>query len=96
MFVRLAMFEVRPEAVEDFIGATLGHVASSRSEKGISRFEFYRGEEPNHYLLFIQFESEEARSLHFETEHIKQWRSRILPLLAKPIGLSTYFPIEQP
>lgn len=95
MFIRLATFEVRPDALEDFRTATLRHAARSRSEEGVGRFEFYRGEASKQFLLFIEFENEEARTRHFETSSIKEWRSTILPMLTKPIHVLTYVPIEE-
>lgn len=94
MLVRIAKFEVKPDALEAFKAATLRHADTSRLEDGVGRFEFYKGEEPNRFVLFIQFESEEARARHFETHHIKEWRSQVLPMLTKPIDVSTYFPVE--
>lgn len=94
MLMRIARFEVRPEAVQSFKAETLTHVAHSQAEQGVQRFEFYEEEGENRFLLLIHFEAPEARDEHFGTGHYRAWRDQITPMLAKPIEGLTCFPVK--
>jgi len=95
MLMRIARFEVMPDTVQGFEAATLTHVAHSQAEPGVHRFEFYEEEGENRFLLLIHFDSPEARDEHFTTDHYREWREQITPMLAKSIEGLTCFPVKR-
>ena len=48
-------------------------------DKGCERYEWYRGEEPNTYILIERWTDREAAMVHIHSEHI----TRLLGALAK-------------
>ncbi len=76
---------------EEFIAATRENVAASRREPGVARFELYRDEaEPDRFVLFEAYRSDEAQALHRETAHYAAWKSRAEPLMAEPRTRALY------
>jgi (4S)-4-hydroxy-5-phosphonooxypentane-2,3-dione isomerase len=70
---------------EDFIPATVENHKGSIQEPGNLRFDLLQSAgDPNHFLLYEAYESEEAAAAHKKTAHYLKWRDPVAPWMAKP------------
>lgn len=85
MKVNIVYISVKPEYLDDFIAATLkNHEGTRGTEKGNFRFDVLQlSDDPNKFVLYEVFESEEAVKLHKETAHYKTWRDTVNPMMAE-------------
>lgn len=85
MIVTIVNVWVKPEYREDFIKATIENHKNSIQEPGNLRFDFLQSkDDPNYFVLYEVYESEEAAKAHKETPHYKKWRETVEPYMAKP------------
>ena len=84
MIVTCVHVHVKPEAVDDFIAASvLNHTGSVR-EPGNLRFDFVQqADDPCRFMLYEAFESEEAVAAHKTTEHYLKWRDAVKDMMAE-------------
>jgi (4S)-4-hydroxy-5-phosphonooxypentane-2,3-dione isomerase len=95
MKVLIVDIAVKPEAVGDFIAATLENAAASVLEPGIARFELLRDEaDPCRFALVEAYRDDEGQGRHRETAHYKKWKDAVEPMMARPRTRSTYVPAE--
>ena len=60
-------------------------------EEGIVRFDIVQQQdEPTHFVLIEVYRNKDAPSRHKETVHYKDWRDKVLPMMAHP-RKSTFF-----
>lgn len=85
MIVTCVYVHVKPEAVEDFIKASLSNHLESVKEPGNLRFDFIRqSDDPYRFMFYEAFESEEAAAAHKNTPHYLKWRDSVKDMMAEP------------
>jgi autoinducer 2-degrading protein len=76
---------VKPEAVEDFIKASLSNHLESVKEPGNLRFDIIRqADDPCRFMFYEAYESEEAAAAHKNTPHYLKWRDTVKGMMAEP------------
>lgn len=85
MIVTFVHVWVKPECVEDFINASVENHKHSIKEPGNLRFDVLQDKnDPNKFVLYEAYESEEASAAHKETAHYLKWRETVADMMAKP------------
>ena len=85
MIVTIVHVEVRPENVEAFIRATTENHFESVKEPGNLRFDVLRNDaDPNRFVLYEAYESEDKAAAHKKTAHYLKWRETVAPWMAMP------------
>jgi len=76
---------VKPEAVEEFIKASLSNHLESVKEPGNLRFDIIRqADDPCRFMFYEAYESEEAAAAHKNTPHYLKWRDTVKDMMAEP------------
>ena len=84
MIVTCVHVHVKPEAVDDFIEASVLNHKGSVKEPGNLRFDFVQqADDPCRFMLYEAFESEEAVMAHKETDHYLKWRDTVKDMMAE-------------
>jgi quinol monooxygenase YgiN len=82
---------VRPERREEAVRAALAMAEATRKEPGCITYQFSADlADPNTIRIFEEWESEEALSHHFQTEHMRVFRAQLPDLLAGPPTIRRY------
>jgi quinol monooxygenase YgiN len=77
--------QVKPEAVEDFLAATLENARNSVQEPGIARFDVcQQQDDPTRFVLVEIYRTAEAPAAHKQTAHYAKWRDTVAPMMAVP------------
>ncbi|MGE5415780.1 MAG: antibiotic biosynthesis monooxygenase [Acidobacteriota bacterium] len=85
MIVTAVTIIVKEEHIDDFIQATIENHRNSVQEAGNYRFDFLRcKDDPNRFLLYEAYASDEAAAAHRETPHYLKWRETVADWMAKP------------
>jgi len=85
MIARVISLRVKSEVVEEFKAATVSNHTGSLKEPGIYRFDVLQNDaDPQEFVLYEIYESEEATLTHKETMHYNKWKQTIEPMLAEP------------
>ena len=85
MIVTCVTVYVTEGHAEDFIRATIENHKGSTEEAGNLRFDVLQSAgNPNRFLLYEAYESEEASAVHKTTAHYLKWRDQVAPWMAKP------------
>jgi (4S)-4-hydroxy-5-phosphonooxypentane-2,3-dione isomerase len=85
MIVTFVHVWVKPEYINDFIQATTENHLNSVKEPGNLRFDFLcDANDPNKFVLYEAYESEEAAIAHKNTAHYLKWRNTVADMMAKP------------
>jgi autoinducer 2-degrading protein len=85
MIVTIVHVKVRPEHVDDFIGATEQNHYQSLQEPGNMRFDvLQKAEDPTEFALYEAYEDEAASAAHKQTPHYLEWRKRVADWMAVP------------
>jgi len=99
MIVTCVHVYVKEGRAEDFIRATVENHRGSIQEPGNLRFDVLRcKDDPNRFLLYEAYESEEAAAAHKKTRHYLKWRDQVADWMAKPregIGYEVIAPKER-
>ena len=99
MIVTIVHVYVKPEFVEKFITATQQNHEQSVKEDGNLRFDILQdAQDPNKFVLYEAYASEQAVLAHKEKPHYFQWRDTVAPWMAKPregVKHKMLFPTEQ-
>lgn len=84
MYVVTVVFEVKPEAVEDFREAVLRHAKNSlEKEEGCQRFDVCIDEsQPNAVFLFEVYTDQAAFDFHRGSDHLKNFGEISAPMVA--------------
>jgi len=89
---------VRPDRVEDFLGATLANARASVQEPGVLRFDVIQDQaDPAHVVLAEVYRDADASAAHKQTRHYATWRDAVAEMLAEPRAptkFSAIFPAE--
>jgi len=85
MIVTLVYITVKDDFTEEFIEITAKNHQHSVKEPGNLRFDFLRnGDNPNQFVLYEAYESENAARLHKETAHYLEWREVVADWMKEP------------
>ena len=77
--------QVKPEALEAFVAATLTNARASRLEPGIAQFDLLQLKgETDRFLLVEAYRDDQAPLRHKETEHYRVWAETVAPMMARP------------
>lgn len=85
MIVTCVYVNVKPEATESFIEATVANHIESVKERGNLRFDFIRQtDDPCRFMIYEAYESDEAAAAHKNTAHYLKWRDQVKDFMAEP------------
>jgi (4S)-4-hydroxy-5-phosphonooxypentane-2,3-dione isomerase len=85
MIVTCVYVEVRPEYIQAFIEETTRNHNESVKEKDNLRFDLIQEvENPNRFMLYEAYQTEEASIAHKKTAHYAKWRSQVEMMMARP------------
>jgi len=83
MLVVVGAMPIKPELREEALKVTTRMAVASRAEPGCISYRFYASlEEPDTIFAFEEWESDEDLALHFQTEHMKEFRAALAGLVA--------------
>ncbi|MCB0051109.1 MAG: antibiotic biosynthesis monooxygenase, partial [Caldilinea sp.] len=69
---------VKPEAVDAFIAATVENARNSIQEPGIARFDVIQDQaDPTHFVLVEVYRTADDPARHKETAHYATWRDTV-------------------
>jgi quinol monooxygenase YgiN len=83
-----ASFNPKPGAEKQVEEILRRMVAPTRQEPGCITYDLYRAQTGSSYHLFEVYRDQAAVEAHRATDHYKTYRSKILDLLAEPIGVT--------
>ena len=99
MIVTCVTVYVKEGHAEDFIKATLENHQGALRETGNMRFDVLQGiENPNRFLLYEAYESEETSAAHKKTGHYLRWRDAVADWMEKPregVAYKVVAPLER-
>ena len=76
---------VKPEAVDAFIAATVENARNSMQEPGIARFDVIQDQtNPTHFVLVEVYRTADDPARHKETAHYVRWRDAVADMMAVP------------
>jgi (4S)-4-hydroxy-5-phosphonooxypentane-2,3-dione isomerase len=85
MIATIVHVYVKPEFIQDFINATRFNHENSIKEPGNLRFDILQDiQDPNKFIFYEAYTSEQAAAAHKETSHYLQWRDTVASWMAKP------------
>jgi autoinducer 2-degrading protein len=85
MIVTCVYVRVKPEVVDRFINATIANHCETVMETGNLRFDFIQqADDPNRFMIYEAYESEETAAGHKNTSHYKRWRDEVMDFMAEP------------
>ena len=85
MIVTFVHIWVKPEHIDDFIKASTENHLNSIDEPGNLRFDLLQDDsDPNKFVLYEAYTSEEDAAAHKETRHYQKWRDTVADWMAKP------------
>lgn len=85
MIVTCVHVHVKADKIEDFKRATVENHSKSIQENGNLRFDIIQNAtEPDKFMLYEAYESEEAAAFHKTTEHYARWRDTVADWMASP------------
>ena len=91
MIVIAGSVPIRPEARADAIDAALAMARATQAEPGCSSYRFSADlADPNTFLIFEDWASEEALAAHFASPHMRTFREQIPRFVAGPPRLFRY------
>jgi autoinducer 2-degrading protein len=85
MIATTVSVQTKPESREAFIRATIANHEASVREPGNRRFDVLQSKaDPDRFLLYEAYDSEETAATHKKTAHYLTWRSTVEPMMAQP------------
>jgi len=91
MKIVIVYLEAKPEKAEEFAAVCAANHEGSVKEAGNIRFDVLRNkEDPNKFVLYEIWESEEALAKHKTTQHYLNWNAANETCLVKPRSRDTY------
>jgi autoinducer 2-degrading protein len=85
MIVTCVHVHVKPEGIDRFIEATIANHRKSVKEPGNLRFDLIREtEDPNRFMIYEAYESEETAAAHKMTPHYLEWKDKVASWMAEP------------
>jgi quinol monooxygenase YgiN len=88
----LARYEIRPEALDEVLGAVHEFVAYVRAnEPGALRYEVWQEEDhPTRFVHLFVWRDEEANRMHGESAAVKKFAGTLYPKCLAPVEFITY------
>ncbi len=94
MIVRIIHVYVAEDSAEAFREATEANHLASIEESGVLRFDvLVSPEDPNHFVLYEVYRSEDAIEAHKVTAHYATWRDEVEPMMSRPRERADYLPV---
>lgn len=91
MIIIAGTFSVKPDKVDEAIGAMQEMATASQQEEGCVQYQFYRDMvESNQFFLYEEWESAEALAAHSETPHMAVLQSQIPQFVTAPPAIQRY------
>jgi quinol monooxygenase YgiN len=91
MIVIAATVQVKPERRGEAVQALAEMVAETVKEAGCASYDFYASvTDPNRFMAFEEWESDEALAAHMQTPHMATLKSRLAEIAAGPLGVKRY------
>jgi quinol monooxygenase YgiN len=91
MIVVAGTVPVHPERREDAVRVALTMAQATRAERGCIDYRFYADlADPNTFLIFEEWESDDALAKHFETEHMRVFREALPGLVGGAPSIHRY------
>ena len=85
MFGLVVNIQVKPEHADEFLAAMLANARGSRTEPGNRLYDVLRSaDDPNHFVLYEMYESEQALAAHRETAHFQAWLAAVEHMMVAP------------
>ena len=85
MIVTTVLVRVKPDRIDDFIEATRKNHEASVQEEGNMRFDvLQQKDDPESFLLYEAYESDEKAAAHKETAHYREWKETVADWMARP------------
>ena len=85
MFGLVVNIQVKPEHTGEFLAAMLANALGSRTEPGNIRYDVLQSaDDPNHFVLYEIYESEQALAAHRETPHFQTWLATVEHMMVAP------------
>jgi (4S)-4-hydroxy-5-phosphonooxypentane-2,3-dione isomerase len=73
------------EKIDEFINATIENHNLSKLESGNIRFDVCQDStDPNKFMLYEAYTSEQAAAAHKNTAHYQKWRDTVASFMAQP------------
>ena len=91
MIVIAGSVPIRPDARADAVHAALAMARATQAESGCISYRFSADlADPNTFLVFEEWASEEALAAHFTSPHMRTFREQIPRFVAGPPHLFRY------
>jgi quinol monooxygenase YgiN len=91
MIVVAGTVAVVPARREEAVHVALAMAEATRREAGCLGYRFFADlADPNCFFIFEEWESAEALARHFETEHMRVFRTHLPGLVAAPPAIRRY------
>ncbi|MEX1134566.1 MAG: putative quinol monooxygenase [Acidimicrobiia bacterium] len=89
----IATFVPEESRVSDFVDLMKSMVQSSRAEPGCLRYDFYEDGEGRFFML-EDYRDEAAVKAHRESNHYREYRSKVADMLTEPITVAVLSPLD--
>jgi len=91
MIVVAGTVAVRPETREDAVRAALAMARATTEEPGCISYRFFTDlTDPNTFLIFEEWASDEALAKHFQTPHMAAFQRELPRFLAGGLAIKRY------
>ncbi len=91
MIVIAGTVPIHPERQAEAIQVALRMAAATEAEAGCLGYRFYADiGDPNTWLIFEQWENEEALTRHFQTPHMAEFRQQLPNYVTGPARIKRY------
>jgi quinol monooxygenase YgiN len=91
MIVISGKFAAKPDKRDELIQLAIGMFEPSRSESGCITYNFYEdAANPNHFLFFEEWKTQEDIDKHFQTEHFKKFMEKFPDLIIGEAKIRIY------
>ena len=85
VIVTVVNVHVVPGKAEEFLKFTKYNHDNAIKEDGNLRFDVLQSrDDPNHFILYEAYATDEAAKAHKDTEHYKKWREGVAEFMESP------------
>lgn len=85
MVVTVVNVHVIPGKAKDFLEFTKHNHDNAIKEDGNLRFDVLQSrDDPNHFILYEAYATDEAAKAHKDTDHYKKWREGVAEFMESP------------
>jgi (4S)-4-hydroxy-5-phosphonooxypentane-2,3-dione isomerase len=91
MVIVTAKMRLQPDKVDEFLEAYRWMKPQVLNDPGAIQYSLHRSaENPAEFMMYEQYENEEAFAYHMSTEHCRTLVERIDPLMALPVQVASW------